>query len=193
MDWFGWTGKLGPHTFQCLTKRHERMFLLLTDGSFRRAVAASAYRYAHNRVDAGWLSQCISGVREGGNMCTLDAMWPLPNVWLGASVENTGCARRIQALQATPAAVRFLSLEPLLGPLPDLDLEGIHWVIVGGESGPGARRMDPDWVRDIRDQCQRAGVAFFFKQWGGVRKKLAGRELDGRTWDEMPRTEGAAA
>ena len=108
------------------------------------------------------------------------------NVWMGVSVENADYVHRIDLLRQVPAAVRFLSLEPLLGPLPNLNLEGIHWVIVGGESGPGARPMDPDWVRDIRDQCLDQGVAFFFKQWGGVRKKRAGRMLDGRTHDECP-------
>jgi protein gp37 len=89
--------------------------------------------------------------------------------------------------------LKFLSLEPLLGPLPALDLDGIDWVIVGGESGPGARPMQPDWAREIRDQCLDAGVAFHFKQWGGVFKKRNGRELDGRTWDEMPNLAVAAA
>ncbi len=108
------------------------------------------------------------------------------NVWLGVSVEDERQLQRIHDLVTVPAAVRFLSLEPLLGPLDKIPLEGVHWVIVGGESGPGARPIDPAWVRGIREQCTRAGVAFFFKQWGGVRKKLAGRELDGRTWDDMP-------
>ena len=111
--------------------------------------------------------------------------WP-SNVWMGVSVESAAYAPRIDQLRATNAAVRFLSLEPLLGPLPDLNLSGIDWVIVGGESGPRARPMDPAWVTDLRDQCARAGVAFFFKQWGGVQKKRAGRLLDGRTWDELP-------
>lgn len=111
--------------------------------------------------------------------------WP-PNVWMGVSVESERYVDRIDELRRTPAAVKFLSLEPLLGPLPDLDLQGIDWVIVGGESGPRARPMDPTWGRDLRDQCVAAGVAFFFKQWGGVWKKRTGRELDGRTWDEMP-------
>ncbi len=109
----------------------------------------------------------------------------LPNVWLGVSVESSDYLSRIEYLSDTPAAVRFLSLEPLLGPL-DLNLIGIDWVIVGGESGFGARPMKAEWVRDIRDQCVAAGVPFFFKQWGGVWKKRAGRVLDGRTWDEMP-------
>ena len=94
--------------------------------------------------------------------------------------------RRAGHLRAAPARTRFLSLEPLLGPLPSLDLTGIDWVIVGGESGPGARPMARAWVAEIRDQCVEAGVAFFFKQWGGVNKSRTGRELDGRTWDEMP-------
>ena len=108
------------------------------------------------------------------------------NVWLGASVGRADFLHRVNTLRATPAALRFLSLEPLLGPLDGLELEGIDWVIAGGESGPGVRPMDPDWVRGIRDNCSRSGVPFFFKQWGGANKKRAGRILDGRTWDEMP-------
>jgi len=109
-----------------------------------------------------------------------------PNIWMGVSVEDRRVIHRIHDLQAVPAHVRFLSCEPLLGPLDDLPLDGIHWVIVGGESGPGARPMQADWVRAIRDQCRRADVPFFFKQWGGARKDLTGRELDGRTYDAMP-------
>jgi protein gp37 len=108
------------------------------------------------------------------------------NVWMGVSVENADYTRRIDHLRKAPAAVRFLSVEPLLGPIPRLPLQGIHWVIVGGESGPGARNVVPRWVRKIRDRCIAQGVPFFFKQWGGTRKKTTGRELDGRTWDEMP-------
>ena len=119
--------------------------------------------------------------------CSLD--WP-PNVWMGVSVESAALAHRIDDLRRVPAAVRFLSLEPLLGPLPGLDLRGIDWVIVGGESGPGARPLEPSWATDLRDQCRRAGVAFFFKQWGGTNKKRAGRQLEGRTWDELPRGRG---
>ena len=111
--------------------------------------------------------------------------WPA-QIWQGVSVENADYAYRIDLLRETDAAVKFLSLEPLLGPLHNLDLAGIDWVIVGGESGPGARPMQPDWARDIRDQCIDAGVPFHFKQWGGVFKKRNGRELDGRTWDAMP-------
>jgi protein gp37 len=111
--------------------------------------------------------------------------WP-DNVWMGVSVENQDYAFRIDHLRDTSAHVKFLSLEPLLGPLPRLDLRGIDWVIVGGESGPGARPMAEEWVIDIRNQCLDSDVPFFFKQWGGVRKKEAGRELKGRTWDQMP-------
>lgn len=115
-----------------------------------------------------------------------------PHIWWGVSVENRKHGLpRIAALREAPACVRFLSIEPLLEPLGALDLRGISWVIVGGESGPGARPMDAAWVREIRDQCVDAGVPFFFKQWGGVRKKWKGRELDGRTWDELPCREEA--
>jgi protein gp37 len=112
--------------------------------------------------------------------------WP-DNVWMGVSVESEEYVSRIDHLRSTPAYVKFLSLEPLLGPLHNLDLRGIDWTIAGGESGPSARLMSPEWVRSIRDQCLNAGVAFHFKQWGGVQKKQAGRILDGRTWDELPR------
>jgi len=110
------------------------------------------------------------------------------NVWLGVSVECEDYLYRIDDLRATSAPVKFLSLEPLIGPLPGLNLEGIDWVIVGGESGPGARPMQEEWVTDIRDVCLASNVPFFFKQWGGVFKKRAGRILEGRTWDQMPAT-----
>lgn len=120
-------------------------------------------------------------------VATLDKRidWPA-NVWMGTSVESADYLDRIDLLRKTRAKTRFLSLEPLLGPLDDLDLRGIHWVIAGGESGPGARPMEKEWVRSIRDQCGQAGVAFHFKQWGGVNKKRSGRHLDGQTWDELP-------
>ena len=108
------------------------------------------------------------------------------NVWLGVSVECEDYLYRIDDLRAVNAPVKFLSLEPLIGPLPNLNLDGIDWVIVGGESGPGARPMQEEWVTDIRDTCLGSGVPFFFKQWGGVFKKRAGRVLEGRTWDQMP-------
>jgi protein gp37 len=112
--------------------------------------------------------------------------WP-KNVWMGVSIEDARVVNRAVDLASVPATVRFLSCEPLIGPLELLPLENIHWVIVGGESGPRSREMKGTWVRSIRRQCRKEGVAFFFKQWGGVRKDLTGRLLDGRTYDEMPR------
>ncbi|MFE5584946.1 DUF5131 family protein [Kitasatospora sp. NPDC056531] len=111
--------------------------------------------------------------------------WP-PNVWVGVSVESSAELDRVDDLRTVPAAVRFLSCEPLLGPLDRLDLQGIDWVIVGGESGPGHRPMEESWALDVRDACLRDNVAFFFKQWGGRTPKAGGRLLDGRTWDQMP-------
>src|SRR5829696_2869427 len=112
---------------------------------------------------------------------------PAPaHIWCGVSVEDGTKLSRVRHLQQASAGIRFLSIEPLIAPLGTLDLIGIHWIIVGGESGPGARPMDTQWVRDIRDQCARAGVAFFFKQWGGLRPKFGGRTLDGREWSEFP-------
>lgn len=116
--------------------------------------------------------------------------WPA-NIWQGVSIESQEYAARADLLRRVPARTRFLSVEPMLGPVK-LRLSGIHWVIAGGESGPGARRLDEEWVRSLRDQCLRAHVPFFFKQWGGVRKHVTGRELDGRTWDELPRARGGA-
>lgn len=114
-------------------------------------------------------------------------VWP-SNIWMGTSVENSDYVWRIDELRKVPAAVRFLSIEPLLGPIPQVDLSGIHWAIVGGESGPGAREMKEEWVEELRGQCLDQSVPFFFKQWGGINKKKTGRLLKGRTWDEMPQT-----
>jgi len=111
--------------------------------------------------------------------------WPR-NLCMGVTVENAKYTFRIDDLRQTSAVIKFLSLEPLLGPIPDINLRGIDWVIVGGESGPGARPILPDWVTDIRDQCLAADVPFFFKQWGGVNKKKNGRKLDGKTWNQTP-------
>ena len=114
------------------------------------------------------------------------------NIWMGVSVENKDYVHRIDDLRKTGAKIKFLSVEPLLGPFPKMKLKGINWVIVGGESGPGARPLEREWAVGVRDQCRKASVPFFFKQWGGVQKKKAGRLLDGRTWDEMPRELGFA-
>ena len=131
--------------------------------------------------------------KRAERLLELDASidWP-QNVWMGVSVENAQYAYRIDLLRQTHAVIKFLSLEPLLGELPNLNLQGIHWVIVGGESGPHARPIEYEWVLDIRDQCNRSNVPFFFKQWGGTRKKKTGRLLDNRTWDELPRSMATA-
>lgn len=189
------TRDFGPHVFQILTKRAERLCLLGTE-RFRGMVARAAYRHAMDRVDAGWLSQCISGHREYGNHCTLDPMWPLPNLHLGVSVENQRVAdERIPLLLRCPAAVRWVSAEPLLGEVrldridadaaghtecmidaltgrhtdmgrPCADTAKLDWVVGGSESGPNARPMHPEWSRSLRDQCKAAGVPYWFKQWG---------------------------
>jgi len=125
--------------------------------------------------------------KRSDHLLRLDPLLPwAPNIWMGVSVENEDYSFRIDHLRQTRAHIKFLSLEPLLGPLTNLNLSKIDWVIVGGESGPGARPMKSEWVMEIRDQCLNAEVPFFFKQWGGVRKKKTGRSLEGRTWDDMP-------
>ena len=130
--------------------------------------------------------------REAVGRAILDAARELfvsegyQNVWLGTSIEDMKVAWRADELRKIPAVVRFISYEPALGPLDDLDLSGISWVIYGGESGPGARPIERGWVRDIRDHCIRTDTAFFFKQWGGVQKKKAGRRLDRRLWSQQP-------
>jgi len=153
------------HTFQLLTKRSERM-AAWTEG-----------RYSLKKSES-------------------KKLWP-KNVWAGVSIENDAFATRIADLQKVPATTRFLSVEPMLGPVPlnAKRLKGIHWVIVGGESGHGARPMNPEWARAVREACHAAGVAFFFKQWGAhnargerVGKKAAGRRLDGRVWNQLPET-----
>lgn len=173
---FATMARTPQHTYQVLTKRHGRMRSLLTSEVFRR-----------------WMYDSLVALdREWINANPLP--WPLPNVWLGVSVEDQKRADlRVPALLETPAAVRFLSMEPLLGAVditPWLrqgePRTSLDWVIVGGESGPGARPIDGDWVRSLRDQCEASGEAFFFKQWGGRTPKANGRELDGRTWDEYP-------
>ena len=155
------------HTYQLLTKRPQRAAKYLADTPLRLTSIMAAM-------------MAITGASRA------ELTWPLPNVWIGTSVEDGPVTHRIDALRRCPAAVRFLSCEPLLGPLPDLDLSGIGWVIAGGESGPGHRPMDPDWARDLREQCRRAGVPFFFKQWGGRTPKAGGDLLDGRRWHEFP-------
>jgi protein gp37 len=176
---FRMMGQASHHTYQVLTKRPARMKSLLTRWT---------ERFAIRQLDESDVANA----------------WPRSNVWLGVSVEDQGTAtERIPLLLETPATVRFLSCEPLLAPINLCQANGapqnhqhgdrcreflkeLHWVIVGGESGPRHRPLDLDWVRDLRDQCQSAGISFFFKQVGGRTPKAGGRELDGRTWDEMP-------
>jgi protein gp37 len=125
--------------------------------------------------------------KRSARLLELNRLLPWANhIWMGVSVETEKYLHRIDDLRGTGAHIKFLSLEPLLSPIPNLNLKGIDWVIVGGESGPGARPMLEDWVTDIRNQCSKAEVPFFFKQWGGVNKKKAGRLLEGRIWDKMP-------
>jgi protein gp37 len=174
-------------------------------GRRQRVFCASLSDVFDNQVDPSWRADLFNLIRACDELDwqlltkrpqNIRKMLPVdwgdgyPNVWLGTSIESDRYTFRADWLRRTPAAVRFLSLEPLLGPLPSLDLEGIGWVIVGGESGPGARPVDPDWVRDLRDRSVDAGVPFFFKQWGGRTPKAGGRELDGRTWDEYPSLDG---
>jgi protein gp37 len=130
--------------------------------------------------------------KRPGNMADLTQSLPLlPNVWLGASVENADHLWRLKELRKVKASVRFVSFEPLIGSLGSIDLNGVDWAIVGGESGPRARPMERAWVMEIKRACRRADTAFFFKQWGGTRKSLTGRVLDGRTWDEFPCIDGS--
>ncbi len=166
------------HNFQVLTKRPERMAEYLDDALVEGRVSEQAFHMNWPRN----INPDQQIALDRGRF----RPWPPPNVWLGTSVEDRRVLGRVDHLRRTPAAVRFLSCEPLIGPLGDLDLKGIHWVIVGGESGSGHRPIEADWICGIRDQAEGSGVAFFFKQWGGVRPKSGGRKLDGRTWDEMP-------
>lgn len=173
------------HTYQILTKRPERMARMLTDLCVCGAghVPGTHFRSVMEWAATSHSPTYVPGLESG---IYHRSAWPLPNVWIGTSVEDDAHVGRVDALRATPAAVRFVSAEPLLGPLPSLDLTGIDWLISGGESGPNARPVNADWVRDLRDRCVANGTAFFHKQWGGRTPKANGRELDGRTWDEYP-------
>lgn len=204
------------HTFQILTKRPGRMRRFFDEPNRSAAVGIAAMGISKSTRPFTLPDERVFEARPVAfNLPWMIHAWPLPNVWLGVSVENQHFAdERIPLLLQTPAAVRFISAEPLLGPV---DLSGgsdpcrtwlrsglmalrglaterwwppLDWIICGGESGPSVRPTDPAWVRDVRDQCVRAGVPFFFKQWGGRRPTSSGRLLDGRTWDEMPRQRG---
>lgn len=168
-------------------RKPKRIFVNSMSDMFHAAVPVEFIQRAFGVMNRAHWHQFQVLTKRADRLRSLDAdlEWQ-PHIWMGVSVENMRFGSRIDDLRSTRAHVKFLSLEPLLGPLPNLDLQGIDWVIVGGESGPRARPMNPHWVTDIRDQCQDAGVAFFFKQWGGIFKKRTGRQLDGRTWDQLP-------
>jgi protein gp37 len=172
-------------------KKPQRIFVNSMSDLFHHEVPLDYIQRVFNTMTrAHWHQFQVLTKRSGRLLALTDKIdWP-SNVWMGVSVESEHYKARIDHLRKTGAAVKFLSLEPLLGPLGTLDLVGIDWVIVGGESGPGARPMKPEWVVEVRQQCEGAGVPFFFKQWGGIQKKRAGRQLNGRTYDEMPSTVG---
>ncbi len=182
-----------------LQLRPERLTLPLTWKRPRRVFVDSMGDLFHEDVPEEFVASVFGTMRAAHQhqfqlltkrherLAALAPRLPWPNnVWIGVSIENNRWVGRADALRGIPAAVRFVSAEPLLGPLPDLDLTGIDWLIAGGESGPKSRKPQPKWFTDLRDRCQTAGVAFFMKQWGGRNPKAAGRLLDGRTWDEYP-------
>jgi protein gp37 len=175
------------HTFQVLTKRPERMaeYFDPENPPERELAIVDAARALAADKGAPRLGE---GVAE--RLQDRGLILPLPNAWLGTSVEDGRVLGRVDHLRRSPAVVRFLSCEPLIGPLDGLDLEGVHWVIVGGESGPNHRPIEAEWVRGIRENTVEAGAAFFFKQWGGLKPKAGGRKLDGQTYDEMPAIDG---
>jgi protein gp37 len=185
----GFQVRMHEHAVQLpLTWRKPRtIFVNSMSDLFHNAVPVDFIRRVFDVMEKANWHQYQLLTKRSERLLELDSQlaW-LPHIWMGVSVENQDYAFRIDHLRKIRAHVKFLSLEPLLGPLPDLDLARIDWVIVGGESGPGARPMETSWVTDIRDQCSRSKTPFFFKQWGGVHKKRAGRELEGRTWDELP-------
>jgi protein gp37 len=172
-------------------QRGRRIFVNSMSDLFHEAVPIEFIRSVFEIMRAAPQHQFQVLTKRAERLGDVLSSWVLPpNVWIGVSVENQEYAWRLDHLRRVAAAVRFVSFEPLLGPVTGLRLEGIHWVIVGGESGLGARPIDAAWVRSIRDRCVAAHVPFFFKQWGGVRKARAGRILDGRTWDEEPTVPG---
>jgi len=187
-----------PHHFD-LMLHPERLELPLKWKRPRTIFVCSMSDLFHRAIPKGFLFQIFDVMNRAGwhryQILTKRPWWMLDykdalswesHMWMGVSVEDSYQLWRVEQLLKSKAWIKFVSFEPLLGPLPDLALDGIDWVIVGGESGPGARPMEPAWVIDIRDQCIDAGIPFFFKQWGGVNKKKAGRLLEGRTWNEMP-------
>lgn len=171
-------------------KTPKRIFVNSMSDLFHKDVPTDYIKQVFDVMGRAYWHQYQVLTKRSERVLELTKQLPwMPQIWMGVSVENEEYVDRIDHLRKTDAHVKFLSLEPLLGPLKKLNLRGIDWAIVGGESGPGARAIDPEWVTEIRDQCLKAGVPFFFKQWGGVQKSKAGRTLEGRTWDEMPESE----
>ena len=185
----GFRVTLHPHVVDLpLTWKNPRTIFVnsMSDLFHEKVPTAFIQKIFSEMVKAKWHRFQVL-TKRSERLLELNAILPWTrNIWMGVTIEDKSVINRIVHLRKTTASVKFLSFEPLLGPLPDLSLTGIDWVIVGGESGPGARYMDPSWVANIRDQCVSTGVPFFFKQWGGMSKKKAGRILEGRMWDEMP-------
>jgi protein gp37 len=195
-----WTGRINLHRASLDAplgwKAARRIFVNSMSDLFHEDVPSGYIRDVWRVMEqARWHTyQILTKRPERMAQVLTAAKFPmLPNVWLGTSIEDAKRLPRLKHLRAAPAAVRFVSFEPLLGPIPDVDLGGIHWAIVGGESGPRARPMDRSWVEEIRRNCASQDVAFFFKQWGGRNKKATGRDLNGRTWDEYPSSPQAVA
>jgi len=167
-------------------KKPQMIFVNSMSDLFHEKVPAEFIRQIFEVMNRAYWHRFQILTKRAERMLELSAELPwASHIWMGVSVEDQAHHFRVDSLRAIPAHVRFLSLEPLLGPV-QFNLNGIDWVIVGGESGPRARPTEKSWVTEIRDQCNRLGIPFFFKQWGGVNKKKTGRKLDGRTWDEMP-------
>ncbi len=168
-------------------KKHQLIFVNSMSDMFHEAVPLKFIQRVFKTMNEADQHHFQVLTKRSERLLELNSDLPWSkNVWMGVSVENQEFKFRIDHLRETDAHIKFLSLEPLIGALPDLDLTNIDWVIVGGESGPGARPMEEDWVIDIRDQCKQASVPFFFKQWGGQNKKREGRELEDKTWDALP-------
>lgn len=187
----GFDLKLWPErlSLPTLWKKPKRIFVNSMSDLFHRDVPDDFIRAVFQTMEkAHWHTfQILTKRPERAAQLSQDLHWR-ENIWMGTSVENADYVSRIRHLAGTGAHIKFVSVEPLLGPIPNLPLDGIQWVIVGGESGRRPRNMEEEWVIDIRDQCKKAGVAFFFKQWGGRNKKENGRILEGKTWDEMPKS-----
>ena len=185
----GFALTLQPHMLELPLrwKKPQTIFVNSMSDLFHEEVRVDYIQKVFKTMRKAWWHRFQVLTKRASRLRELDKSleWA-PNIWMGVSVETERYCPRIDDLRRTRARTKFLSLEPLLGPLQNLDLAGIDWVIVGGESGPRSRPVDPAWVIDLRDQCRLAEVPFFFKQWGGWNKKKAGRELEGRTWDEMP-------